>query len=174
MRKPNLENNVCPLCCHTLRRNGKTKTGKLRFRCICGFNETVNSTAHNSHKRTLNGYSKLDALNKQRIRTYRAYHTPKDERCLFCQSTENLEQHEFNYSYPIKSFTVCSNCHKHLTELTRALEHDPLNPKLICLLFSHDSKPQFVIPSKSLRVNDCSALVSPTKENRALRLLTEC
>jgi len=172
MRKPNLENNVCPLCCHTLRRNGKTKTGKLRFRCICGFNETVNSTAHNSNIRTAYGYSKQ--LEKRRLRSYTYYHAPRPQKCSICSSTEKVENHHFDYERPLFVYPLCSNCHKLMTELIEDLEKDPLNPELTYLLFNHDSNVQFVNLSKSLRVNDCYALVSPTKENRALKLLTEC
>lgn len=52
MRTENCFNPICARCEHRLRRNGYTN-GKLRFRCAyCGFNETVNSIAHNRNKRT--------------------------------------------------------------------------------------------------------------------------
>jgi hypothetical protein len=167
MRNPNYDNPCCPRCTRTLRRNGTVKlrtfhktcyfgkegleqNTKLRFRCPdCGYNETQNSTAHNSHKRTAFGYSKLDAINKQRIRSYRAYHTTKAEKCFICDSTNNLEQHEFNYTLPIKAFTVCRNCHKHLTQLIHDLEQNPTNPNLINLLFGTNSTIQTVQPTSA-------------------------
>ena len=39
-----------------MRKNG-LKNNKQRWRCSCGYNETDNSTAHNSNKRTGYGYT---------------------------------------------------------------------------------------------------------------------
>jgi hypothetical protein len=175
MRKPNYENNVCPKCGRTLRRNGHTKSGKLRFRCpnyLCRYNETVNGTAHNSNIRTAFGYSKLDAINKQRIRSYRAYHTTKAQKCFICGSSDNLEQHEFNYTLPIRTFTVCRNCHKHLTQLNHDLEQNPTNPELINLLLGTYSTVQTDL-AKNPEPHDCLALTDSVKEGRGSQLMTE-
>lgn len=182
MRKPNYDNPCCPRCARTLRRNGKTKTGKLRFRCaFCGYNETVNGSAHNRNIRTGCGFSrysylkKLEAKNKQRIRSYRAYHTMKAEKCFTCGSTNDLEQHEFNYTLPIKSFTVCRNCHKHLTQLIHDLEQNPTNPTLINLLFGTTSTIQTVQPTlaKNPEPHDCLAIPTTDIEGRSSQLMTE-
>gem|GEM_PF-4350924 len=53
MPAPNIENNICPICEAREKKNGKTKLGKIRFRCPhCGFNETIGSVAHNRSKRS--------------------------------------------------------------------------------------------------------------------------
>lgn len=63
MRQENPLNPLCPKCSSNLKRNGR-KNGKTRFRCSrCRYNETENSTAHNSNKRTFPfGYTQLKNL----------------------------------------------------------------------------------------------------------------
>ncbi len=76
MPRPNDYNApCCPICCATMRKNGTEKTQlkltnhkttfipKQRWRCSkCGYNETENSTAHNSNHRTGYGNQKLSQL----------------------------------------------------------------------------------------------------------------
>lgn len=160
MQKENLENPCCPRCAHTLRNNGKTKNGKLRFRCSrCGYSETKNSTVHNSNVRTWQGYTKresLDAQYKNRARSYRHNHTTKAENCLICSSTEHLEAHEFDYNKPLDTCTFCRNCHKLTHKLLDQIENNPLDPQLITLLFG--SRTSMCQPRQKLEPNLCYTL----------------
>jgi hypothetical protein len=67
---------TCPICCHTLKKNGTVKTHvkvkdgnlttylpKQRWRCYyCNYSETTNREAHNANIRTGYGITKLSNL----------------------------------------------------------------------------------------------------------------
>lgn len=67
---------TCPICCFTMRRNGKVRTrihsvgnfkiqfiSKQRWRCSkCNYSETANHEAHNANVRTGYGIDKLSKV----------------------------------------------------------------------------------------------------------------
>ena len=94
-------NPVCPYCCGNMKRNGKTRNGKQRYRCSYGcFNETENSVSPNSNVRTGYGTTKRFKLTKLAVslrtssvsNTLRA--TSKSNICKLkerCDRTDGLE-----------------------------------------------------------------------------------
>jgi len=87
-------NPVCPYCCGSMKRNGKTRNGKQRYRCSHGcFNETENSVSPNSNVRTGYGTTKRKQL------TNRLTHT-HNKQLSVAVSIRNKTLSEFEHSAP--------------------------------------------------------------------------